>query len=80
MSMKTMNGNGSAVAVKKDIMGGVPCVAGTRIPVTSITYLYKAKKISPEHIVTKYYTQLSLDQVIAVLAWTKKNKGYDMAF
>lgn len=78
--MRINNGNGHVVVKKKNVMGGAFCVAGTRIPVTNIKYLYKAKKITPEQIVTKYYTQLSLDQVKAVLAWIKRNKGYDMAF
>lgn len=69
--MKLNNGNGHVVVKNRKIMGGVACIAGTRIPVTNITYLYKTKKISPEKIITRYYTQLSLDQVREVLAWMK---------
>lgn len=71
--------NGNSVKVDNNIMGGAPCLAGTRIPVSSISYLHKNKKISLKEIVTKYYTQLSLDQVKAALEWSTKHKGNDMA-
>lgn len=63
------------VSINKNIQGGVPCIAGTRIPVSEVIYLYKRKKISPEEIVTKHYIQLSLYQVNKIVEWYKQNKS-----
>ena len=68
------NQSKEAVFIDKSIKGGVPVVSGTRIPVIRVVYLNKKKKISPSVIALKYYTQVSLDQINAVLEWFDKNK------
>jgi len=68
------NQNDGAVLIDKSIKGGIPVVAGTRIPVQRVVYLLKKKKISPSTIALKYYTQVSIDQISAVLEWFEKNK------
>lgn len=74
------NKNKEAVTVDKSIRGGIPVVAGTRIPVIRVVYLNKKKKFSPSTIALKYYTQVSIDQIYAVLEWFDKNKTrYGMA-
>jgi uncharacterized protein (DUF433 family) len=55
------------ITINPKIMGGVPVVSGTRIPVSAIAYLHKKLKKSPAVIATKYYTQLSVDQVREIL-------------
>lgn len=47
------------------IMGGVPCIAGTRIPVATIVGLI-AEGLSAGEVVTEY-PQLTLDDVRAAL-------------
>ncbi len=70
----------TAVKIDKDIRGGTPCVAGTRIPVENIVFLYKKKKVSPYTIALKYYTQISVDQVKKTIEWFNENKNkYGMA-
>lgn len=63
------------VNISKNIRGGIPCVTGTRIPVENIVYLNKKKRISPNVIALKYYTQVSIDQVKDVLRWFENNKN-----
>lgn len=71
---------GEAVKIDKNIRGGIPCVAGTRIPVTKIIYLNKKKRISPTTIAIKYYTQISVDQIRKVIDWFENNKEkYELA-
>lgn len=64
-----------AVIIDKKIKGGVPCIAGTRIPVENIIFLIEKKKESPANIATKYYTQLSLDQIHSALEWFEAHKN-----
>lgn len=65
----------------KEIRGGTPCLAGTRIPIQKVAYLYKVKKIPLPEIALKYYTQLSIDQIKQAIEWFDSNKEkYGMAF
>lgn len=63
----------NVVTINPKIKGGTPVVSGTRIPVRAIAYLHKELKKSPIVIATKYYTQLSVDQIREVLTWFEKN-------
>ncbi len=69
-----MNNKHSLVTVDKRVRNGIPVVAGTRIPVENIIYLYEKKKVKPATIILKHYTQLSIDQVESVILWFEKNK------
>lgn len=46
-------------------MGGVPCIAGTRIPIATIVGLL-AESLTPDDIVAEY-PQLTLEDVLAAL-------------
>jgi uncharacterized protein (DUF433 family) len=49
------------------IMGGVPCIAGTRIPVATVVGLL-AEGVTPDGVVAEY-PQLTLDDVRAALRY-----------
>lgn len=55
------------------IMGGVPCIAGTRIPVTTIVGLI-AEGLSAEAVITEY-PQLTLADVRAALEFAAAAVG-----
>jgi uncharacterized protein (DUF433 family) len=58
------------VTVDHQIMGGVPCVAGTRIPVATVVGLV-ANGLSIEDIRAEY-PQLTADDVQACLAYAAR--------
>jgi uncharacterized protein (DUF433 family) len=58
-----------------DIMGGVPTVRGTRIPVEMIL-LYLRANCTREEIFCDY-PGLPLDGIEAVIAWAEQNVGAD---
>lgn len=64
------------IIIDPNIKGGLPVINGTRIPVKTLVYLNRNLNKSPEEIVTKYYTQLSVDQVIEVLKWFDNIEQY----
>lgn len=51
------------VAIDHRIMGGVPCVRGTRIPVATILGLL-GERLTPAEVLT-LYPQLCLEDVLA---------------
>jgi uncharacterized protein (DUF433 family) len=55
------------IVVDPAIMGGVPCIAGTRIPVTTILGLL-LEGTSPAEIVG-YYPQLVIDDIDACVRY-----------
>jgi len=58
------------ISVNHEVMGGVPCVAGTRIPVSTVVGLIANGATSAE-IVTEYPV-LTEDDVRACLAYAAK--------
>jgi uncharacterized protein (DUF433 family) len=58
------------VTVDHQIMGGVPCVAGTRIPVATVVGLV-ANGLSIQYIHAEY-PQLTADDVQACLAYAAR--------
>ena len=67
----------NVVTIDTKVKGGTPVVTGTRIPVKTVAYLHIKLKKSPAIIATKYYTQLSVDQIKKVLKWFNANgKNY----
>jgi uncharacterized protein (DUF433 family) len=58
------------ISVNHEVMGGVPCVAGTRIPVSTVVGLIANGATSTE-IVTEYPV-LTEDDVRACLAYAAK--------
>ena len=61
------------VIIDSNILGGTPVIDGTRIPVSTVVYLNRKLKKSPATIATKYYTQLSVDQIIEAIKWFDTN-------
>jgi uncharacterized protein (DUF433 family) len=62
--------NVERISVNHEVMGGVPCVAGTRIPVTMILGLLAEGATSQEIIAD--YPQLCPDDVLACLAYAAR--------
>ena len=58
------------IVADPEIMGGVPCIAGTRIPVTTILGLLWEGATPAE--VLGYYPQLVIDDVNACTQYTKQ--------
>jgi uncharacterized protein (DUF433 family) len=58
------------ISVDHRIMGGVPCVAGTRIPVATVVGLV-ANGLSADDIVAEY-PQLAVEDVRACLAYAAR--------
>ena len=56
----------SGIVVDKEIMGGDPVIAGTRIPVAHILF-HLARGQTPEQIVRECYPQLTSGQVMMAL-------------
>ena len=59
------------VVVDYRIMGGVPCVRGTRIPVVTIVGLL-SEGLSPAEVIADY-PQLVLDDVLACLRYAARS-------
>ena len=55
------------VVIDPAIMGGVPCIAGTRIPVTTILGLLREGATPAE--VLAYYPHLVIDDVLACVQY-----------
>ncbi len=53
------------------ILGGKPCIKGTRIPVYMVLELVEAG-ISFEEICTKFYPQLSHEDIKACIAYARQ--------
>lgn len=51
-------------------MGGVPCIAGTRIPAETIARLYNNGEV-PAELVAHYYPSVTPEQVIAAWEWAQ---------
>ena len=54
-----------------DILGGKPCIAGTRIAVYMVLELVESG-VSFDEICTKFYTQLSIDDIKACIAYARQ--------
>jgi uncharacterized protein (DUF433 family) len=67
------NDIGSLITSTPGVVGGRPCVAGTRVPVRSIALSYKQGYL-PEEIVQQY-ERLSIAQVYAALAYYHANQA-----
>ena len=61
------------ITVNPKILGGKPCVRGTRIPVTMILELLE-DALSFEEIIRNYYPQLHREDIRACLEYTKMVK------
>lgn len=64
---------GSLISTKPGVVGGTPCIDGTRVPVRSIALYYKQAYL-PEEIVQQY-EHLSIAQVYAALAYYHANRA-----
>lgn len=64
---------GSLITCTPSVVGGRPCIAGTRVPVRSVAICYKQGYL-PEEIVEKY-ERLTLAQVYAALAYYHANQA-----
>jgi uncharacterized protein (DUF433 family) len=58
------------ISVNHEVMGGVPCVAGTRIPVVTIIGLL-AEGMASDDIIADY-PQLHLDDIRACLTYAAR--------
>ena len=54
-----------------NILGGKPCIAGTRIPVHMVLELVEAG-VSFDEIRTKFYPQLSTGDIQACIAYARQ--------
>jgi uncharacterized protein (DUF433 family) len=59
------------IAVNPKVLGGKPCVKGTRIPVYMVLELVEAG-ISFNEIRTKFYPQLSDEDIKACIAYARQ--------
>jgi uncharacterized protein (DUF433 family) len=59
------------VVIDHRVMGGVPCVRGTRIPVATILGLL-GEGLSPAEVIADY-PQLVLDDVLACLRYAARS-------
>ncbi len=64
---------GSLITSTPGVVGGTPCIAGTRVPVRSIAIYYKQGHL-PEEIV-QLYEHLSIAQVYAALTYYHANRA-----
>ncbi|MDQ3009433.1 MAG: DUF433 domain-containing protein [Acidobacteriota bacterium] len=64
---------GFMITAKPGVVGGTPCIDGTRVPVRSIALYYKQGYL-PEEIVQQY-EHLSIAQVYAALAYYHANRA-----
>ena len=64
---------GSLITSTPGVVGGCPCIAGTRVPVRSIAIYYK-QGYMPEEIVQQY-EHLSIAQVYAALTYYHANRA-----
>ncbi len=58
------------ITIQPDVMGGKPCVRGTRIPVTMILDLI-ADDISFHQIIAEYYPQLVIEDIQACVEYAR---------
>lgn len=63
----------SMITATPGVVGGTPCIAGTRVPVRSIASFYKQGH-QPEEIV-QHYEHLSIAQVYAALVYYHANRA-----
>ncbi|MDZ7359332.1 MAG: DUF433 domain-containing protein [candidate division KSB1 bacterium] len=59
------------IVVNPKVLGGKPCVKGTRIPVYMVLELVEAG-ISFDEIRTKFYPQLSEEDIKACIAYARQ--------
>jgi len=59
------------IASTPNILGGKPCIAGTRIPVHMVLELVEAG-VSFDEIRTKFYPQLSTSDIQACIAYARQ--------
>jgi uncharacterized protein (DUF433 family) len=64
---------GSLITCTPGVIGGRPCIAGTRVPVRSIAICYKQGYL-PEEIAEKY-ERVTLAQVYAALTYYHANQA-----
>ena len=55
------------IAIDHRIMGGVPCVRGTRVPVATVLGLLD-EGLAPSQVIT-HYPQLAVDDVLGCLRY-----------
>lgn len=63
------------ITINQKVKGGAPTITGTRVPVSHVVYLHKQLKKSPSVIASKYYTNLSVNQIIGAIKWYETNKN-----
>lgn len=63
---KTMNTAKELISRNNNIMGGIPCIKGTRIPVQHIKSL-RESGVPPKKIKDLHYPDLSMCQIKGVL-------------
>lgn len=61
----------SQIVSNPNILGGKPCVQGTRIPVYMVLELVEAG-ISFDEILAKYYPQLSKEDIKACITYARE--------
>lgn len=66
LKSKTMTPVKKLVSRDENIMGGIPCVKGTRIPVQHIKSL-DAAGVSPKNIRRLHYPDLYMWQIVGIL-------------
>lgn len=62
------------VQFNKNIVGGEPCIIGTRIPVRLIAFLKLKKKLDSKAIIDDYYGYLTEQQINQAVDWYVTNK------
>lgn len=65
--------------IKKNIMGGTPCVIGTRIPVSNIIQLIEVGKLTPEIIASQYYSHVDVNTIKGAINWYYSKYNGSMA-
>ena len=59
------------ISINPKILGGKPCIAGTRIAVTTILELLE-DRLSFDEIVNDYYPHISTEDIRACLEYAKR--------
>jgi uncharacterized protein (DUF433 family) len=67
---------GERITIRKDQMGGVPCIRGLRIPVTTVVRMV-ANGLSPQEIV-EFYPALEEEDVRAALLFAAEAAQADL--
>lgn len=52
---------------RKDVMGGLPCFRGTRIPISSVQSFWEGGYTAEQ--IVKQYPSLTVEQVAAARSW-----------